>query len=829
MIVIHQAIYGEVLGKTLGHGLLAASDETQELFKRVSGYTDLADRPEAGVLSAPVIRGFIAEDHFLLIKTFPDKSPEVRTARVFSHVLFIPKADLYVIQKLSDLFQFHLPSVQKEAKLHPLEYHSQKVQMTTETINAKEVAATNALLQRKSFVWLGKEGYWEWMDRIWPQLPHEVRCTLKIGAAFNPSYTKNEYFNLLYIPPNAKTLWARHSFSVIDHEEAKALQSASAHWLIGNPEEAASFQVLLDDFAPKLKTIEQLNQLQSYGEAYHQIDSNPGLNHLLVLAHFISQTSPNERMGSKGKNRLMAAILDAIPSAEVDKFIALIYQNWKGFQGAITSVSNAMQDWLTNHMLQGKYAKRGGLVLTKALEAETKNWWSTTVIAYVTNRLTKRKSTDALVLWQWIKNEPVLIAQHKAWLPDDAEDELVQKIPKLETPVAEAVLHMAEQKDWLLLHAKVAVECYPPKKAVAAQLRIDTDEDHDAALRVLSKSIKEDIFVPIAASYTDVRLHRIAGELIAKDSDLLKDIDVTNEGWQHCWEVAILHGSDVWSGIANPQQTLFDILDHLLAGNSFSETLVNAVSVSKHSSLKDYPERASIWSQLPAEARSRFISATLGELVNEIGIGKLHFHDLEIELKNGLQSQEAQQFIIRSKTIPLKIKIRLFDVLHIFGEDHAKQLIKSHTFSPEEAHSFGRVVYRNRWLKVIDVLYTIHFRRSDLIPALLCCVDLLGFWKRAWISASGVKRDAISKDEWWNEFLRISCKLFPSGPEQDGLWISAGGDSSQLSTNGSGREKWSIAIRIVRYNGHPTVGKLVKRMLEQYPGNEQLKNLQLTL
>ena len=108
MIVIQQAIYGEVHGKTSGYDLLAASDEKNELFRRVSGYTDLADRPEGGILSSPVVRGFFAEDHFLLIKTFSDKSHGLRSGRVFSHALFIPKADLDRVRNLSNLFQYHL-------------------------------------------------------------------------------------------------------------------------------------------------------------------------------------------------------------------------------------------------------------------------------------------------------------------------------------------------------------------------------------------------------------------------------------------------------------------------------------------------------------------------------------------------------------------------------------------------------------------------------------------------------------------------------------------------------------------------------------------------
>ncbi len=826
MIVIHQATYGEVLGKTSGHDLLAASDEKNDLFRRVSGYTDLADRPEGGVLSGPVVRGFFAEDHFLLIKSFPDKSPGLRSGRVFSHSLFISQADLHRVYNLNDLFQYYLPGIQKEAKMYPLEYHSQEAVVTKSAVVGKEAAVTNALLQNQPFVWLGETGYWEWMARIWPHLPAGVRNTLKIGAAFGPSYAKKDYFNLLYIPEDAKTLWERHYFRVIDSGETETLQSAAAHWIVGNTEEAAPFQVLLDDFAPKIESVENLNQLQDYGKDYHQIDKNPRLNRLLVLANFISQISPNEKVGIKGKTKLMNAILQAIPNAPVNMFTALIYQSWKGFPAAITSASDAARDWLTNHLLQGKHAKDGGGVLVKVMGAKTKNWWTKTVLEFVTDRLKERQLSDASILWQWMKSEPTLIAQHNSWLPDDAQNELTKKIPKLETAIAEAVLQMSEQKGWLVLHAKVAAQCYTAEKAIQAQLRIDTDENYTVALEALSKSIKGNLFVSVAADQTDTRLYHIAGKLIAGDNTLLKGIEIAKEGWQQCWEAAIEQGKEVWSGISNPQQTLFEILNHVLAGNTFNETLLNAISIGKFSSLKDYPQRASIWPELPEKARTEFIIATFVELIDDLATSKLSYNGLESELKRGVQLQKVQQHVISGKTIPLTKKLRLFDVMPVLGENHAQQLIQDNRFSLAEAEEFGRLVSKKKWITVVDTLYDKCFQRKDLVPALLQCSHLLGLWQRIKLSASGLKRDAISLEEWWDEFLEIASKLFPGGPEQNGLWESAGGDLSQLYSSGSGREKWSNGVRILRNNGSPKVKKLVKKMRDAYPGNEILKNLQ---
>lgn len=829
MTIIHQAIYGEVQGKTSGHDLLAASDEKNELFRRVSGHTDLADRPEGGVLSSSVVRGLFAEDHFLLIKTFPDKSPSLRSGRVFSHALFIPKADLHRVNNLSNLFKYHLPSIQKEAKMHSLEYGSQEAKTITGAVDGRESAATNALLEGQPFVWLGEDGYWSWVARIWSKLPAKEKRILKIGAAFGPSSVREEYLSLLYIPEEAKSLWERHSFSVLGKDESQRLRTSAANWLVGDAKKATPFQTLLDDFAPKIDSIEALDRLEHYGAVYHHLDQDPEINQLLVLANFISKVSLNEGVGIKGKNRLTTAIIQALPNAPINMIIALIYQSWKGFPSAIIPVSDALCDWLSNHFLKGKQAKECGVVLAKALDGEPKNWWVSTVLGYTNKRLIKRQPSDAQIFWQWMNKEPTLIAQHTSWLPDDVENELTEKIPQLEKTVAESVLHMAEQRDWLMLHAKVAAQLYSAEKAIEAQLLIDTDENHSRALETLSGSIKSSSFVSAAAGHTDTRLHSIAGKLIAENSKLMKGADITSEGWQKCWKAAIEQGSEVWQGIPKPQQVLFEILDHMLAGNSFNRTLLSAISIGKYNSLKDYPQREFIWSAIPEIVRFEFVAATLVELIVKYSTSKFNYNDLESELKKEAQSQKVQQYIISSKAIPLIEKLRLFDVLPSLGEYHAQQLVRDNNFLPTEAEGFGLIVSKNRWKAVVEELYSNRSHRKDLLPALLQCSDLLGFWQRFALSPSGLKPDAVSSDEWWNEFFNTAIQLFPGGPDQDGLWISAGGDQSQLLTTGSGRDSWNRAVQILRNNGKPTIRNLLYKMRDIYSENEKLKKLQETL
>lgn len=828
MIVIQQATYGEVPGQSSGHDLLAASGEKDELFRRVSGLTDLADRPHGGIPN-PIVRGLFAEDHFLLIKAFPDVNSGLRSGRLFVHVLFIAKSDLHRVRNISDLFRYHLPAIHKDAEMRPLEYDPRATSGAQVAMTGRAAAASNALLTGKPFVWLGEKGYWEWLMCIWPQLPAREVETLRIGAAFSPAYAKSENLNLLYIPNDAQTLWERHSFRVIDTTTTETLHSPAVHWLVGDAKAASPFQTLLDDFAPKIDSIDLVNRLETNGSVYHRLDQKPKVSDLLVLAHFISRVNPDERTGIEGKERLLSAILKVLPDASIERIRALNDQSWNGFPGAVEAVSATLRDWLTQHLLQGPKAKESGSVLAKALEADASIWWSKAVLAHVADRLKTRQSNDASILWQWMIGEPALIAKHASWLPADAESELAQRIPKLEPAVAEAVLHMAEQKCWLLLHAKVAALRYSPDKAIEAQLRIDTDVHHVRALEALSEEIEGKAFIPVATVHTDARLHRIAGKFIARNSKLLQGIDIASQGWQHCWEAAIEHGAEVWSGVLSPQQTFFRILDHLLSDKPFSDKLLIAISAGKQSSLKDYPQRASVWQKLPSTARSGFIAATLVEMIDELASGQLKLSDLETELKGGLETQEMQRRIIGRKEIPISKRICFIELLPGLGVEYAQQLMRDEHLSSTEAEQLGRLVVQKGWHRIADELYDSRNHRRDLVPALLACASMLGFLKRCSLSLSGLKRDAISKEEWWGEFLIISIKLYPGGPEQHGLWDSAGGDLSQLHTNGTGRAKWSHAIQILRNNGKPAIETLIAEMLKTYSKNETLKGLQHTL
>ena len=70
--------------------------------------------------------------------------------------------------------------------------------------------------------------------------------------------------------------------------------------------------------------------------------------------------------------------------------------------------------------------------------------------------------------------------------------------------------------------------------------------------------------------------------------------------------------------------------------------------------------------------------------------------------------------------------------------------------------------------------------------------------------------------------------LYPQGPADRSIWERAGGDPSRIQVTGTGRSVWWEALRILARGGggaNITLSRLVKAMLEDYPGNLALANL----
>lgn len=77
----------------------------------------------------------------------------------------------------------------------------------------------------------------------------------------------------------------------------------------------------------------------------------------------------------------------------------------------------------------------------------------------------------------------------------------------------------------------------------------------------------------------------------------------------------------------------------------------------------------------------------------------------------------------------------------------------------------------------------------------------------------------------WNQLEDILSDLYPLGPQDQEIWIRAGGDVSRIRLNGTGRANWVAALRILRQGGGGfkiDPSSLLKTALEDFPHHLQL-------
>lgn len=104
-------------------------------------------------------------------------------------------------------------------------------------------------------------------------------------------------------------------------------------------------------------------------------------------------------------------------------------------------------------------------------------------------------------------------------------------------------------------------------------------------------------------------------------------------------------------------------------------------------------------------------------------------------------------------------------------------------------------------------------------------LDLLGS-NTAVVEAEACSGAPASQDR-ATRVLSVGRRLYPAGPQQDGLWERGGGDPSRLVYDGPGATKWWHAIQLLEKGGGGviTLDSLLTAMREDYAGNADLADL----
>lgn len=836
-ITIHQAICGEqnkawdLLKTTLGENSIA---------KKIAFQTDLQDSPPSGLLWSPVIRGFLFGDYFLLIKTYPDNSPEVRNGRVFSHCLIINKADLQNVSDLFPLLSVFNSEIDKTIHLQTIILTPDKQENVV--LQDSLQLRFNKVIQNfikftassEPIVWVGQKHFEIAVCKLWQMLSPTQRENFHFGINFNASEVAKDKMSFVVIPDNAVNKFENKGYTIIRKEDSVELKEFSEQFLAGESNAIARIESFVEAIEALKPSLKDISTIAKGVPTFENIEKETDLKLLNTLSNIVAKFSPEENKGVSFKTKLVDRII--LLAEKADESEIFLFRNFqtKSFKGSEKKISLSIDKWSSNYLLNEKQNQKINYApfLSQIKEAPKANWLIKLLSNKISSFLSNVNASAAKIIWQWIINDVQILKI----ISDDientkaAETFFINALPKAGENVYSEVKTFSARRKWFRLHATILKSQFDFEEAVKEQLKVDTDKTSFEGIKIIAEGVKPSEIIAFSIARGDKRLIHLSGQLCKVNSKLLTEIQLENDTWQEVWLAAINNGNKVFDGIKEPLQTTYILFDLLVNGKSVNEELLGKISETDFANLLNYPNREKLWTKLPARVKGKFLEKTSSDLLQALSTNSTFHVPPDTELSNYILTNAISVFLYHNRS-RIKNVLPIFNTYSRLQEYILRDYISNYSGSIDvaDATQLGQLANARRYVNTAETILAKAYFSKPFKQALNECYGLLSFFQRAAaITLLQLSDISISEDEWWSAFTQLCFTLYDEGPTQNKIWSQADGKIYDLETKGSGKEVWIAALQKLRKEkcaGDITVKKLIKAMLQENKKNEELKTL----
>jgi hypothetical protein len=837
-VLIHQALCGERPNEeSRGFSLLKTTLEDKTLAKRICPKTNLADLPSSGISWTSAVRGFVTEQHYLIIKTYPDNSPNVRPGRLFSHVLIIDKRDIEHVNDLSILFSYFQTEINKDLTIGIIEYQKETVHI--EQYNTREKKIAEGIINgEKNIIWIGQTGFEEMICKIWRGLDINSRCNLHFGIQFNSTQVDTNNFNILVIPENIAVQWRnKMSFNIIELHENDITLSLATESILGNDDAKAKikeFATQLETFYP---TIENLKTWEWCINATQRIEEQKeySIADLKQLLYLICIYTPDKNKGDSFKQKILSYLTELLAnSSEISDILALKNADFKSIKNAHQMLGKIILEWCKLYLTDKIYNENNPCISIIKKSFDTKNtseWWREAIKESIVNKFKYWKKDYAELCWMWFNEEPntfnIIYPVLSEYNNRQIECDLISTFPRnIATNLLLDIASFSAKEGWYKLHAVSICELHEGLIAtLERQLQVDVKEDNIDGFEFIANCFNSLDFIGEAAHLNDERLWTIAGKLLPQ-TNFIEKLDYSYVGWYHIICKAIEQGTAINELFSYPLGFTHSVLDSILQGYDLPNKIWRILVNSKLTDIYDYEQRAKAWDIIPINFKKTFLQTTAASYIS-FDAGK---EKNEKELHEYLNGNEFCQNYFSQNRQNLSAILILLAKVNVTNQTYLVDYLREYNVQiPKlDAITLGKFIVRKRWEGCAEIIYEKSKYNESYRVVLQECYSLLGLFTRITISLLGwLANVAISKNEWWNELHNIACELFPKGPNDEDLWEKADGNESELFHNTTGEQAWGKALKNLRNGGCKdiTTDKLLNVMKDRYPYNQQLNEL----
>jgi len=836
-IIIHQSLCGENSKKAWD--LIKTTLPDTSIARSLAIKADLQDQA-GGVSWNPTIRGFMQDDFFLLMKTFPDKSPDVRPGRAFSHVLIISKKDIDFIVDIASLFKYLPNEIDKSISLEPIKFNPKELSGLTlpngfqERFNKAIHGFKKANNYKNTIIWVGEENFEHAIFRFWQILSPSEKETVNIGIYFNVVAIPEGKLNFITTPENIESKFITSGFCLIRRNDTQTLTDISEQFLAGYESAGQRITAFQDTLETKQLSRNEIDKIAIVIKTFEEIDSIDDLKKLNSLSHVIAEFSPDEKKGVAFKEKLIDKISSLIENGDVTDIPLVKKFNFKSFKNSEKKLVNAINNWLSNNLFSVSETKKKDFapLFRQLSESVTTNWWTETITEGVKTYLSKISSESAKVVFNWLQTDFEIFKNIQSFIESSKESEkhFISQLPaNIDKSIFPILKKFAVEHSWLKFHSKLLIQEYPFEIAIAEQLKVDIDYNYRDGIEIILDGVKPKVIIDFAVSNGDKRLIDISGKLCHEDSSQLERIDFKNVFWQEVWLKSIANGSKVLQGFKEPQKKIFKMFDEMIEGHSINQQLIEKIGDTEFGNILNYKKREALWSKFPSALQSKYLAKTSSVLLESLSKDSTVDIPSDRILSDYIVKHAIGDFLYYNRN-NIKSALPIFNKFNQLSENSLREYVSNYSGNIDvvDAIQLGKLVYSRRYSNVAN---TIHLKSSpynNWKAALNECYTLLGMWAQMSLSWTGlIKNVTITEDQWWNALTEIACKLYGGGPKENKIWTEADGEEYDLLTVGTGKELWIAALKKLRNGGCQgiTVDKLLKKMMKEHKRNEELKTI----